>query len=223
MNTEKYASEFYYEVNSIVNQYIDRFRHLMWFGGADMAEAVRTLLKQHCCHDADHFVRCRLAGKTVEESLNRLIRCFELFTDKSIPVFPGYPQTPKVVVHPWEKVLREYEGAFIIHIHNESQVDRISVLNIPKDVNAILLCDTEVSDEIELPDNFAVLTLEWSSERAFENQFLETNFPYVYHCANAIEWIIRILHPSCVTSLADTSVSGCIVKALAIKHGFIYE
>lgn len=227
MDDERYIpdffSEFLNEADSVVGKYIGRFGHMMSFDDCDLSDAVRMLLRQHFRGEADYYVRSRRVGKTVEESLSRLARCVGLFTDESASPVSEDSQITLIEQHPWEKVLREYEGAFIIHIHDESQIDRILSLEVSEDTTVVLVCDTELPDETELPDNFAVLTLGWSDIRSCDNQFLETNFPYVYHCANAMEWIIRIIRPSCVTSFADTSVSGCIMSAIAKKHGTGYE
>lgn len=128
----------------------------------------------------------------------------------------------KMEEHPWYNALSDYNGSSLIYINNESFfqdiIPFIAGINHP----VFLISEYEIPEETDLPDYVTVLTLEFSSVYLYYNDFLEKNYPMVFHYFNTFDTIVQLLNPDVIISDIATSFQQEILSCISMHYRIPY-
>lgn len=126
------------------------------------------------------------------------------------------PVSFTVEEHPWYEVLSDYKNSSLIYVTNKNSLQKMGAA-ISCIINPVLiLSEYELPEETDLPDNVTALTLEFSSVYLYYNDFMERNYPMVFHYFNTFDLIVRIINPNVIiaedTDCFQLEVLSCISK-----------
>ncbi len=97
--------------------------------------------------------------------------------------------------HPWYRLLKEHQEQIVFYIFNEDQLHALTPLIKSITHPILLLTEFGVSEDTNLPDNISALEFDFSLKITYRNDFVETNFPILYHYLNSFEQLVQLLLP----------------------------
>lgn len=185
----------------------------MLLGKHYIKEPLITFLFYQLTHEKERYNRCRLDGKSIDESMGRVDAFLAMFGE-GVPEKKEEPITD-ICQHPWYEALSEYKNHIIIYLFNARQLQYLTPLINELDSPILLLSEYELPDETDLPDTVTALTIEFSSFRIFSNPYVEHCFPLIYHYTSFFSIMLRILQPTGIICLEGCHIEEQLLATVA--------
>lgn len=203
MNQKDYYIEFYTSIDHLLKQYLEDIEKknpsLLILGNHYVELPLRNMLFLNFWNDKEFYNKRRKEGENYKDSVNRLTEKLKQFA------IPGneneFNEEVDITIFPWYEILLQYKNQIVFYIFNERQLTYLVPIIREIKKTVLLLSEYDIEEDVDLPETVTALTIEFSGCRQFKNNYIEWNFPLVYHYFNTFDLLMRILTPSSVTVL----------------------
>ena len=189
-------------IRTAIQEYEVRDTLRLILGNHSIKNALFVYILSFISKEQMDYVRSRIAGKSIEESIRNIsnfLNHFEWIEKKR-----NTTNNFNIDSHPWTRLLSPYKRCCLVYLTDEKELAHVSTFLQGKEIPILLLSEYEIPDDTELPETVTAVQVEFSEQKVFENDSIEQNFPRLFLYANTFETILRILSPSKVVCLASS-------------------